>query len=1341
MTSSLQIKEVVAELDGQRSVAGELVVYHPVRDSFVSVTTTSLQEIDARTGVLVGEVLFDGSLLGDKPNAFECLVACGHKYVVAALSRFLVIWDLREMVLAHIAEVAVAGTMSQKTKHISALTASTDVVGTLFFAHEGSQSIRVVPVDALVQGRSTSMRKVLRKAATRNSAITALTYHTSHAVLGCGASDGSVQLWKLADTSELAAGRADAAAGEAELTHDVVAALNAKPAAVQSLVVHVTDSGALHVAITYVSRHIDVYRVQDRQLSPSTPIGSVGLPHGFTFAKKQAIAFGHVPNTLLVVLDDAATVGGAVLHLVRYGGPDDATRFGTPLDLYALGPNDPSAFVHVAVCGSHGSALYTSTATGRSVACLGYADDEPIDVASPTCRQWSTSMPLSFGQYCHPESIPDSFLQLAWSSDLNRYDVAKLSLKTNDRCPDVSFGTVPHTLENQLAMPLRLVASPDLARAGVLLETSSSVAVFVTSAESSATYDVADACFTLQGHLVTLVPSRKSVRWHDDVQSAEPHGASFPLPVAADRIFATRLPLDNTSDMCKILFVIRDAAHDTLRLSDRSLAFAADSPIMWTSHKTERVVDVQMEPSTGQLHNIAVLTTHRVVILDPSLVAVASYAPTNPLVMTPVSMLWIGSAIAFVTGGGGALYYLPTQKQATTVPALLCTLAKPAPSVAFSAIQLIAILPDRLVYTVQLPTSGTVATLTRPFSVVDVLAHSQDDFDVTRQYVMRELDCSPHISVSHRLVSVLGTHDPELCLRALSPPPSTTGNFRQTSHLSTAVVCNVLMTVHRWKDALLHAVVDDPGLQEYASDPVGASGAQLPQRLSGMSSQLSHFGRIMETFGQFSVAGQCYDVAGNDRALVELVLKCGEREALDALVNAIRPTNGPLAAALTGGTRPEIMPKHDPFRLLCNEHVTFERRSRLLPSVTSVLRQAKLQSPPAPTMPPLQWKYYSWRRLAPEEMGEWTGSTHVHYATEEFKPRKHAAATSAVAGKLSVDTQQSSFHDADNGGGAAGPLSTAAAAIGPFLEEEDGVVAYWRFEEGAAHATVTSGTQFVDTSKRENHITLQNLDLVVSTAPVDRGEEAKLQPEYALRFPSPSAGGCGHVVVKKGASTLDIGVSYDDDPYRRSLTVEMWIKPVETAAGAFTGTLMRRETPSPGDALWELAVDSGALAFTLLGQTVRTDKSAVKEATWQHVAAVVDVSSDDKATIRLAVGGAVAVTNDVRLPKAARSGDVSTLVVGPNLGGVEVTEIRIWATPRSAQQLHDMKENYLAMAESKKRIKMKIHNRDCQCDKCLGRRQHTPIAKLAMVQPLALTPTSRDRRQRMKTPKSEETRT
>ncbi|RHY74632.1 hypothetical protein DYB38_011847 [Aphanomyces astaci] len=221
MTSSLQIKEVIADMDGQRCVAGELVVYHPVRDSIVSVTSTSLQEIDARTGVLMGEIAFDGSLLGDsKPNAFECVVACGHKYIVAALSRsfldrgaicgsyndvdplrYLVIWDLRDMVLAHVAEVAVAGSMSQKTKHLSALTASTDMAATLFFAHEGSQSIKVVSVDALLKGSSTGMRKLPRKAATRNSAITILAYHTAHALLGCGATDGTVQLWRCADAS------------------------------------------------------------------------------------------------------------------------------------------------------------------------------------------------------------------------------------------------------------------------------------------------------------------------------------------------------------------------------------------------------------------------------------------------------------------------------------------------------------------------------------------------------------------------------------------------------------------------------------------------------------------------------------------------------------------------------------------------------------------------------------------------------------------------------------------------------------------------------------------------------------------------------------------------------------------------------------------------------------------------------------------------------------------------------------------------------------------------------------------------------------------------------------
>jgi len=48
--------------------------------------------------------------------------------------------------------------------------------------------------------------------------------------------------------------------------------------------------------------------------------------------------------------------------------------------------------------------------------------------------------------------------------------------------------------------------------------------------------------------------------------------------------------------------------------------------------------------------------------------------------------------------------------------------------------------------------------------------------------------------------------------------------------------------------------------------------------------------------------------------------------------------------------------------------------------------------------------------------------------------------------------------------------------------------------------------------------------------------------------------------------------------------------------------------------------------------------------------------------------------------------------------------------------------------------------RDCQCEKCIGRRQKTPLAKLTMVQPLAMTPTGRDRRRQVglaaKTPQS-----
>ncbi|ETV81693.1 hypothetical protein, variant 1 [Aphanomyces astaci] len=1294
MTSSLQIKEIIVDMDGQRCVAGELVVYHPVRDSIVSVTSISLQEIDARTGVLMGEIAFDGSLLGDsKPNAFECVVACGHKYIVAALSRYLVIWDLRDMVLAHVAEVAVAGTMSQKTKHLSALTASTDMEATLFFAHEGSQSIKVVSVDALLNGSSTGMRKLPRKAATRNSTITVLAYHTAHALLGCGASDGTVQLWRCSDASSSDGATGATAAdpstsGEAELVHDLVVTFNAKqvpPASSVSAVhLHSTAPDDLHVAVSYTSKHVDVYHLHGRPLRPSSstdPIGSIALPHGLTFAKRQSVWFGPARDTLVVVLDDLSTSRTSVLHLVHFG--DGIGRFGTPLELPLLGPSDPTAFV--AVCGS--AALYTSTTAARSLACLGFADDEPVDVVTLPAyhHQWSIRLPLSFGQYCHPETLPDRLVQLSWTPDLNRFEVAVVSLKTNERLPS-SFGAVPSTLDNHPVTPLRVLASPDLSVVGVLLQsTSGSVAVLVTSADSSVVYDVADACFAPSGHLVTLVPSRRSVRWHQDVHAAEPHGASFPLPVAADRIFATRLPMPDAPDMYKVLFVIHDTTHDTLRLSDHTLAFAADSAMTWNAHKNERVLDVQMEPSTtqGQPHNMAVLTTHRIVILDPSMVSVACFTPSNPLAMTPVSMLWIGSAIAFATGGG-ALYYLPTQKDGATSPTLLCALAKPG--LDFSSIQLLACMPDRVVYSVR-PVDGVVTTLTRPFSVLEVFALSQDDLDLTRQFVHREVDSAPIVPVSHRLIADLASRDPELCLVALSPPAtsSTTGSsssFRSTSHVATSVVCGLLLAVHRWKDAFLHALVDDPGLQEYARDPVGASGAQLPQRSSGTSSHLCHLGRVLERFGQFGTAGQCYDVAGHDHALIQLVLKSGAADALDVLVHAFRSSNSALVVAALTARVADNPPKSDPFRLLCTEHVPVEdRRSRLLPAATSILRDAKLHCNPGPAVE-CMWKYFTWRRLLPEDASDWIGSPHVHYAAEDFKlpPRcRHVA-----AGKLSVDTH------IDDSSGVAAPSSTAS--IGPFLDEEDGVVAYWRFEDGANNASVADGIQFVDTSKRENHLTVQHLDLVLSTAPVDRGEEAKLPPEYALRFLSPNTmHGCGTVEVKKGSSSLDVGVAYDEDPYRRCLTVEMWVKPAADWGGC-TGTLMRRETPAV--VLWEFGLDGGALVFTLLGQTVKSSPVPFSaEDTWQHVAAVVDITSEVRASVRLAVGGALVVTKEVTITSSTSTGDImSTVVVGPQLTGMDMTEIRIWATPRSAQQLRDMKDTYLTMAESKKRIKMKIHD-------------------------------------------------
>ncbi|KAF0716199.1 Aste57867_2970 [Aphanomyces stellatus] len=1337
MMSSLQIKERIANMDVQHAQAGEIVVYHSVRESLVSITATSVQEMDVRTGVLLGEITMDAHLVGEKPNAFEYAVACGHKYIVASHARFLVVWDLKDMILLHVAEIASA-------KHISALAASTCVKGTLFYAHDGSQSIKATTVDALCAADpTTGPKKVPRKVASRSSTISVLAYHTATAVLACGASDGMVHVWRCGE-SDVTTDETKGAPPDGEFGHSLLATVTSKAAAVVALVLDPsTTCAVVDLAVAYASKHIEVYTVESSSsanhdnavAAKTTPTATPVVPTGFSFRKPASLFFAPLPHTLVVLLED--DVDGAVVANVLSYAPDNDARFRTPLDL-AL---PRGGVAHFAV--TPRLALYTSTTTARGLSAVEFGDDDVFDdVTTTTMLQWSTTAPLSFGQYCNPDHVPDALVQLAWVEETRRFDVVKLSLRTSDR---TSLGGVPTVWDHQPVTPRRVLATGDWSAWAVLLTTpSATTALALSTASSSVVYEVADACFTAAASLVTLNASGKSLRQHLSLTTSEPQGTLLTLPTPASRIFCTRMPLPH-SDVCKLVFVVRDAMQDTLRLSETTLAFAAESTVAWTSHKHERVLDVQMEPSTqaAQPHGMAVLTTHRVVVLDASLVAVASYAPPNRLLLAPTSILWLGSTLAFTTTGGG-LFYLPTQHPQQSTPTLLCSLATTTHG---THIQLAACLHDRLVYSVVREQPSTAdgppflaTTLTRPCSILEVFVRSQPDADLTRLFVHREIEYAPIVPVSHGLVELLRA-DPEMTLAVLASTASgSSGSFRATSHLATSVVCALYLALHRWPDALFHALADDPPLQardEYARDATG-SGAQLPQKLSVLSSQLSHVGRILEKYGQFNTAAQCYDVAGNDRALLELVLKCADTDALQPFLDAFRSTNGPLHAALTAGRPTDTPPKRDAFRLLCSEHLVFERRSRLLSQ--SSLKNATLKSGPSTAAAPLPttttWKYFTWKRVVPDDAAEWVGSATPHYATEEFQVKKKAAL-------LSVDTRGSGSFDESSA-----VKASHAPSIGPFLDEEDGVVAYWRFEDGATNGEVgVPGVQLVDTSKRENHITITQLSLVLSTAPVDRGEDAKLQPEYAMRFPDVASSDAGGKVTVKKGSTLDIGVGFDEDPYRRCLTVECWAR--RTNDEPTSGTLFRRETPS-SLVLWSFGIDRGALSFTLLGMTVKSDATAFKTTdTWQHVAAVVDIVSDEKAAIRLAVDGVHVLTKDVSMKLALQDhGDVSTLFVGPLLTGMEVTEIRLWATARSEQQLADMKENYLSMAESKKRIKMKIHERDCQCEKCLGRRQNTPVAKLAMVQPLALTPSSRDRRQRMKAPqtpspmnKSEETRT
>jgi hypothetical protein len=71
---------------------------------------------------------------------------------------------------------------------------------------------------------------------------------------------------------------------------------------------------------------------------------------------------------------------------------------------------------------------------------------------------------------------------------------------------------------------------------------------------------------------------------------------------------------------------------------------------------------------------------------------------------------------------------------------------------------------------------------------------------------------------------------------------------------------------------------------------------------------------------------------------------------------------------------------------------------------------------------------------------------------------------------------------------------------------------------------------------------------------------------------------------------------------------------------------------------------------------------------------------------------------------------VVLVVAGPDLRGHRLSEVRLWAVGRSADDVYDNRESYLKLAEKRKRLAFKIrategrHNGDSDLASALGTR-------------------------------------
>ncbi|KAG3098758.1 hypothetical protein PC121_g2009 [Phytophthora cactorum] len=910
----------------------------------------------------------------------------------------------------------------------------------------------------------------------------------------------------------------------------------------------------------------------------------------------------------------------------------------------------------------------------------------------------------------------------------------------------------------------------------------------------------------------------------------DPSNERVKLNQPVERVFATPHLLPATSPyqsavVCKLLYLLEPGLQsERLVLSGDDLSVPVESSPSWMCEANERIVDVQWNSSTcpqigphdsQQRLLLAVTTTQRIVVLSPELRQLRAYDFKNDLMGVPESLLWVSQTLLYSTTGNQVRFVTPVADHLQNdTSRLLCSIADLDTRSGFtqSSIQLVSMCGDRLCYAVSnavtlssrltLHSVALCEPLLLGFAVPNATLRRLFEREMVAFTLMNDDSDRPVCSISDAVLetayhtfgwknkvlkvlkALINSHEKSSSAVAADGGAvvAPSSNYSRTSLLSRTIMGSIFLDAHKWEDFLRVFLAHDPALEEYviAIDSDGA--AKLPSRMGPTARRFRQLAAVFESIGQPDWAMRCLDLSGDDEALLTMFRKFNTASASSEVIDTLQKTwtklNPPLSA-ITKAAMTQQDSQHDPFSILCCETLTQPvRRGRLLNSVAP-LDRLKLSVEKLPSQDdsndPTRAGTLPWKRLAPEDASEWLGvSTKARIATTEPRALNYslfATEASAISGSLlNVDaiSTPAAFSPTP---GASAEAASAKMTIGPFQDEEDAVVAYWRFEEGATASSEPSqdGIECLDTSKRENTLRLFGaVNLVESSAPVDRGEPGRIPEEFALRFPSstsslPSSGWGAQCPIRPG-STLDIATTFDEDPYRREFTFEVWVRnykmcdqiqkivgngdeiPATLSSGARQVLVSRKRVESLDDgvkgedvaglASWELVIDEDDhLVLTFGNQQVRSTQKMEHSGNlgWRHVAFTMDVSSPQRVGLKLYLD-ARCVGESQTTPSNQTVSKPSKLLLGWRMQDYEMTEVRLWATARSADQLSDMRENYLGLAEAKRRMKIAIHQRNCTCEKCVSRRAQSagagaggaPRLGLSLTTPLA--PPSRQRR-------------